>query len=245
MLLVQIIIFQIIVFGAVIFALKKILSQDTESSINRLDKVYQDLLNKQKDLTQKIEAAEKDYNAKKEEGNLVVGKMKTEAMDEVRVKQDEVIKKAKTEAEEILKKAHESEEKFKKGLEKEFQRKVIEQAATILKVAFSTKIAETLHQALIVEFLERAQKMDLSQISANVDALILKSAFPLDKTQLEQFQKLIASKISRPVKLEAQEDKALIAGVLIQFGTLLLDGSLNNYVKEASEATKKNLEFEG
>ena len=68
---------QIIVFGAVIFFLKKILYRDTESSINRLDRVYQDMLKKQKDLGQKIEAAEKEYNEKKEEASLVASKLKT------------------------------------------------------------------------------------------------------------------------------------------------------------------------
>ncbi len=244
MLLVQIIIFQIVVFGGVIFVLKKILYQDTESSINRLDKVYQDLLNKQKDLTQKIEAAEKEYNAKKEEANLIISKMKTEAMDEIRGKQDEVIKKAKSEAEEILKKAHESEEKFRHGLEKEFQRKVIEQSIALLKVAFSTKTIEILHHALVAEFLEKAQNVDLSKVSANIESVTIKSAIALNKAQLAQFQKLISEKINRSIKVDAQEDKTLIAGVLFQFGTLLLDGSLNNYVKEAGEVSKKSLEFE-
>ena len=244
MLLAQVIIFQIIVFGAVIFILKKILSQDTESSINRLDKVYQDLLNKQKDLTQKIEGAEKEYSAKKEEASLIVSKMKTEAMDEIRRKQDEVIKKAKSEAEEILKKAHDSEEKFRRGIEKEYQRNVIERASNLLRTAFGDKIIGVLHEALVIEFLEKVQMIDLSQVSANIDALMIKSANALTKPQLEQFQKFISSKINRTVKIETIEDKTLVAGVLFQFGTLLLDGSLNNYVKEAAVTAKQNLEFQ-
>ena len=51
--LVMLIILQIIVFTGVIFFLRKILVSDTQSSVNRLDHVYQDLLKKQKELTEK------------------------------------------------------------------------------------------------------------------------------------------------------------------------------------------------
>ena len=244
MLLAQVIILQIIVFGAVIFILKKILYQDTESSINRLDRVYQDLLNKQKDLTQKIEQAEKEYNVKKEEANLITSKMKTEAMDEIWQKQDEVIKKAKSEAEEIIKKAHESEEKFLKELEKGFGKKVIEYAAGLVKNAFGPKTLEALHHAMVTEFLEKAKEVDLTQVAGNIDTLVIKSAFGLSKGEVEQFQAFISSKLNRAIKIETVEDKNLIAGVILQFGSLLLDGSLTNHVREASELAKKNLALE-
>ena len=241
MLLMQIVVFQIIVFGAVIFFLKKILYQDTESSINRLDRVYQEMLNKQKELTQKIEAAEKEYGAKKEEATLIVSKMKAEAMDEVRQKQDEVIKKAKSEAEEIMKKAHESEEKFQKGLEKNFNVKVINQSVKLLGVVFSPKLAGALHRELVIEFLERSKAFDLSGVGAHIDTLTVKSAMALQKDEQDKIQAFIGSKLNRSIKIKYLVEANLVAGVLFQFGTLLLDGSFTYYVREAAEQDRKTL----
>ena len=63
MLTLQFIILQVIVFSAVVYFLKKILSGDTESAVKRLGIVYEDLVKKQKDLTEKLEAAEKELKA--------------------------------------------------------------------------------------------------------------------------------------------------------------------------------------
>ena len=76
MMLLQFIILQVIVFSAVIFFMKKILSSDTQAAVGRLDTTYQDLLTKQKELNEKIEEAEKEYAAKKEESVQLLEKMK-------------------------------------------------------------------------------------------------------------------------------------------------------------------------
>ena len=241
MLAIQIIILQIVVFGAVIYFLKKILYQDTESSINRLDKVYQEMLVKQKELTQKIEAAEKEYTDKKQEAAAVVTKLKTEAMDEVRQKQDELIKKAKTEAEEVVKKAHEYKEKYYNELEKKYNVKVIDQSAVILGATFSPKMAEAVHRQLVMDFLERGKTFDLSGVGAHIETLTIKSAIALQKDEIDKLNSFVASKLNRPIKIEHAVDANLIAGILLQFGTLLLDGSLANYIRDTVEQAKKAL----
>ena len=242
MLAIQIIMLQVVVFGAVIFFLKRILYRDTESSINRLDRVYQDLLSKQKELTEKIEAAEKEYNQKKEEAATVIIKLKTEAMDEARQKQDELIKKAKTQAEDLVKKAHESTENYQKEIEKKLRRELIDEAGRLLNSAFSPQITSVLHNELMKEFLERAQTFDLSSVGAHINTLTIKSPVALKKEERAQLDSFIQAKLKRPIQIEEVVDKNLIAGVLLQFGTLLLDGSLLNYVRDASEIAKKNLE---
>lgn len=244
MLLIQIIILQVVVFGAVIYVLKRILYQDTESSINRLDRVYQDLLKKQKDLTQKIEQAEKEYNEKKEEGTLVASKLKTEAMDEIRKKQDEMIRKAKSEAEELVKKAHESTDNYHKEIEKKLQRKLIDQSAELLASSISGKAAEILHAELLKDFMARINEMDFSGVGSHINTLTIKTPFALKKEELEKFNSFVTLKINRPIKVEEVVDKSLVAGVLFLFGTLLLDGSLLNRVRDSAEGEKKKIELQ-
>lgn len=241
--LIQLIVLQIIVFGGIIFFLKKILYRDTESSINRLDRVYQEMLLKQKELSQKIEAAEKEYGEKKEEAALIVGKMKTDAMDEVRLKSDEVIKKARLEAEEVLKKAHETTEKHFKALEKDFKVQLINQSVLLLGVVFSGKTKELLHHQLFLEFLERAKNFDLSGVGSHIELLTVRSAFVLSKEEQDKVNSMIGVKLTRPIKTEFNVDESLVAGILFQFGTLLLDGSLVNLVREAAEKEKKELSY--
>ena len=148
MVMFQFIVLQILVFSGVIYFLKKIVYGDTESAIKRLGHVYQDLLNKQNELTQKIEQAEKEYQAKKEEGSAIIDKMKYDAMDDMRKKEDEIVKKARAEAEDIINKAHAAKDQFYREIEKELSRKMIDFISGLMGDVFTEKLAQPVHDVL-------------------------------------------------------------------------------------------------
>jgi len=243
-LLIQFIVLQVLVFAGVIFFLKKILYSDTQSAVNRLDKVYQDLLKKQKELSEKIQQAEKEYQRKKEEATQVVSKMKMEAMDELRTKEDEVLKKAKAQADELVNKARSSTEKFQREIEKELSAKMIDFASDIVCQSVDAKMAAALHQAMVTEFIDRGKDLDLSHVDAQLDKFTVKTPFALSENDQEAIKILISGKLNRTVQLEEVIDAKLIAGVLLQFGTLILDGSFTNAINEAGLDEKKKLEMQ-
>ncbi len=237
----QFIVLQIIVFSGVIYFLKKILYGDTESAIQRLGHVYQDLLNKQTELTQKIDQAEKDYQAKKEEGSAIIDKMKYDALDEMRKKEDEIVKKARAEAEEIVNKAHAAKDQFYREIEKELSRKMTDFVAGLMGDVFTEKLARPVHEELIADYLARAKDFDLSGVDAALTKIGVRSALPLKKETLEKLKTLLSTKLNREVALEEKADKTLVAGIALEFGTLLLDGSLSNSVREVAEEQKKKI----
>ena len=238
MFIIQFIVLQIIVFAVIIFVLKKLLYSDTQGAINRLDSVYQDLVKKQTELTQKIEVAEKEYQAKKQEGAQIAEKLKTEAVEEGRAKKDEILKQAKAQAEEVLGKAKAAVDDLHQKITQEVTRKMMDTSVGFLQQALSPNTLKILHDQMVQEFIERCKELDLSNIGAHVDQLMIKSAFPLSKETIEQFKQVISSKITHAVKVETVEEKKLGAGVALQFVTLLLDGSFVNAVKETSEQAK-------
>lgn len=242
--LIPFIVFQIAFLFGAIFFLRKIFYGDTQSALNRLDTVYQDLLAKQKDLTQKIETAEKEYAQKKEEAAKIADKMTMQAMDEVRQKKDDILKAAKAEAEEIVTKAHASSDKFYREIEKKVMSKMVESAADLLKNSLSEETLTVLHRQLLKEFLDRGKEFDLSNVDPTLKSMTVKTAFVLsdqDKTQIKAF---LTDKLKRSIEIEEAVEQTLSAGVLLQFGTLMLDGSLANYIREHSLQTKKKIEGE-
>lgn len=241
MLIVQIIILNLIVFTGLTLFLKKIFYSDTQSALKRLEGVYQDLLKKQKDLMQKIEAAEKEYAQKKEESIKIADKLKSEAMNEMREKKDEMIKGAKAQAEEIITKARASTDESYKKIEQELARKMIETASGLLGSALSQKSCMVLHTSLIKEFLERGKEFDLSSVGSHVEKLTIRTAFPLSKEENDKLLALMTQKLNRAITLEERVDSTVIAGIVLLFGTLILDGSLANYVRDAAEKAKQEV----
>jgi len=241
MVMFQFIVLQILVFSGVIYFLKKIVYGDTESAIKRLGHVYQDLLNKQNELTQKIEQAEKEYQAKKEEGSAIIDKMKYDAMDDMRKKEDEIVKKARAEAEDIINKAHAAKDQFYREIEKELSRKMIDFISGLMGDVFTEKLAQPVHDVLVNDYLARAKDFDLSNVDAALTEIGVRSALPLQKEVMEQLNTLLTTKLKRQITLVEKADKTLVAGIALEFGTLLLDGSLSNSVREAAENHKKKI----
>ncbi len=231
-----------IVTAGVLFFLKKILREDTESAINRLNRVYQDLLKRQEELTEKIQTTEKEYTQKKEELELLKGKMISDATEEARQKRDEIMKTAKEEADELVAKAHASTQKYMEELEKKMSQKTIDFAADIVAALWTEQIGTLIHQEMVKEFVERAQEFDLSHIGTHVDQVTIKAPYALSKEDREKIEQILLKKLGRSIKIVEENDQALIAGVVLQFGTLLLDGSLRNSIKEAALRSKKKIE---
>lgn len=239
MMIFQFIILQVIVFGAVIFFLKKILYGDTESAINRLGQAYQDLLKKQKELTEKLEAGEKEYLAKKEEASAVADKIKVQATEDARKKEEEIIKRARVEAEEIVAKGHAAREEVGKEIEIRLSHKMVDFAAEILKKVFSEKVVTLIHEEMVRDFILRAKDFDLSNASDSAHELIVRTPFPLKKEEVEKLNLLLVTKLNRTIQYTEVADKDLIAGIVLQFGTLLLDGCLATSIKEAGNKARE------
>lgn len=243
MMIVQFIILQVIVFSAVIFFMKKILSSDTQAAVGRLDTTYQDLITKQKELNEKIEEAEKEYAAKKEEAVQVLEKMKLDANDEARKKKDEILKQAKTQADEILERAKASSDEIYKKIEREVRAKAVDDAALILHSAVQKHTVVEFHSKIFEEFLEKVKDFDLSKVSPQIDTMTVKTPYPLSDQQKSKLNMFVSTKVNRNLKIEEIIDESQIAGISLLFGSLILEGSLANTIREVAEDKKQKIQL--
>lgn len=64
------------------------------------------------------------------------------------------------------------------------------------------------------------------------------SAFALSAEQQDKLAKVLSARLSREVRLHAAEDPALIGGVVIRAGDLVIDGSVRGKIAKLAEALK-------
>ena len=240
--LIQFLILQMLVFGVIIFFIKKILTKDTQTAETRLNQVYEELLEKQKQVSQKIEEAEKEYSAKKEEAAGIVSKMKKDAQVELTAKEDTIIKEAKAQADEMVQKARASAEDLRKRLQKEESSKVIDYSAALVQQALSAKAIEVLHRQMVSEFISRGEQLDFSNVNSDVKTMTIKAALPLAPEEKSAIDQLIKNKLKREIESQTVEDKKIIAGVVLEFGTLVLDGCFASAINDTALAQKKLLQ---
>lgn len=70
-----------------------------------------------------------------------------------------------------------------------------------------------------------------AEAEARVEATVV-SAFPLETAQLERIREALRRKLGREVNLTAQVDKALVGGIVIRAGDLVIDGSVRARLQE-------------
>lgn len=244
--MVTFIILQVIVFSAVIYFLKKILYGDTENAVKRLGTVYEDMVQKQKDLTEKIEEGEKELQIKKEEAMAIAEKLTNQAMDDVRKKEDEILKKARGEAEEILAKAHASKETLRREMEVEASKKMIDFSMMLLGAAFDENLQALVHERYVQNFIVQAKQSDLASVDSSGQNFVIRSALPLKEGEKKEIQKVLYEKLaSTNFKIEEMTDEKLIAGIALQIGSLVLDASFANALKDAADKAKEKQKATG
>jgi len=204
--------------------------------------VYEDLVKKQKDLTEKIEEGEKELQAKKEEAAVIADKLATQALEDAHKKEDEILKKARAEAEEMLGKAHASQDTYIHELEIEVSKKMIDFVVEILKNAFDSKVHVLVHEQFVKNFVEQAKQSNLASIDSVGQSFTIRSAMPLKKEERAEIQQVLFEKLgSTNLKIEEAVDEKLIAGIVFQVGSLILDASFANALRDAADKAKEKL----
>ena len=241
MILINFIIAQTILLGVVIFILKKIIFSDTASSVNRLNHERIATEKKQQELNKQKQQFEEDCKKRLIDIQKEMEKMKMQAMSETEKKSEEIIKKAKKQSEELVQKANLSKDLIQKRLEGENDRRAVDVSERILKKILSEKNRQDFDKVLAETFLEDLKKVDPKHIQ-EIEKLTIISRFELDKGIFDQIKQILTEKIGKEIPIETKTNDEVVGGLLLEFGTMVLDGTLALSIKENVRILKKELE---
>jgi len=241
MFLFQIVVVQIIIFGAVIFFLKKIMLGSTDSAVTRLNETYIELDKKKNELTEKIKQAEEEYNNKKKEAEGIVKNMQEEAEKEITDKKDSIIKKAHEESEQLVADAMASRDSMREEIRKEERVRLIDFCQDIIHFIFKDSI-DDIDNVVASSFLSEFEKIGDLQIPLNVNELEIVTYKECNK----EYQSKIIEIVSRSGKsissIKNTKDSSILGGIILKFGSLVLDGSLLGKIKDACSSLKDRIE---
>ena len=241
-LILQVFILQTLVFGLFIFLFKKILFDNAQGAVNRLNRETEAVRTKQSELNEKIKQANEELEKRKKEADTLVLKMKEEAEGKAREEREKLVNKARQESEEILAKAQRTKDEMRKVIQKEVEMKMVDFAAEILGTVIGEKGKKVLDDFLVIEFIEELKKIDMDMIGSDVVSAEIITALPLQDKSRQRLSQIIKEKLNRDIKIEAKVDPKVISGAVLRFGSLVLDGSLNNAMKEVGMTLKEKIE---
>lgn len=242
MLIIQFLVLTFVVSGVIIFALKKTMYDSTQGAVNRLNKETEDVRAKQTELNEKIKLANEELQKRQKEADALVAKMKEQAEEKAKEEREKLLTKARQESEEIIAKAQATKDAVRRTLEKELDVKAVDVTITILGEVLSQKAKNALHECLITEFIEELDKVDMGVITQNLSEAEVVTATALDKKLKEKLSELLKTKMKKDIAIKNLEDPKIISGAVLRFGSLRLDGSLQNFVRQAGVHLREKIE---
>jgi F0F1-type ATP synthase delta subunit len=241
-LIIQFLVLTALVSGIIIFFLHRTLISSTEGAVKRLNDEIAKATTKQAELSRKIREADEELSRRQAEARQLADKMKSDAENESQQEREKIVKRAREEGEEIILKAQNAKEKMRIDLEKEMDSKGIDFGMRILNSVLSQKAIGALEQVLITEFMESLKSIDMSRISTEIKEVEVITLSPLGEDAKKQFSQVIKSKVNRDLNLIAKTDKNIGGGVVLKFGSMALDGSVRNLLRETATSLKKEVD---
>ena len=232
MFIINLVVVQVIIFSIVILVLKKILYGDTESAVNRLESSIQDASKKKEEMASKVSEMDAEYVKKKEEAANLAGEYKDEAQIEMTTKRDEMMSKARVDAEKIVTDAQGMREKIREEIAEEEKNKMFQKCGELLKLTLNDVVRERINEILIDDFLSEMAKVEASHIPHNIEKIEIISNIVLNDNMKTRIKDAIKMKIPNELPVEETVDESLVGGVMLKFGSLVLDGSIGNKLQE-------------
>lgn len=239
---IKFIILMFVVCGGIIIMIRRALVTSTEGAVNRLNGEIAKANAKQEELNKKLKEADEELAKRKAEAKELAEKMRSDAEEESKAEREKIIAKAREEGEEIIAKAQGAKEKLREDLEKETDLKALNFGIEILNKIFVEKAKNFLNQDLISEFLENLKNTDMSKISPDVNEAEIVIQGSLDESVKSQFAQVIKEKLGREVSVKATTDDSIGGGIILKFGSMALDGSIKNLIREAGVELQEKVE---
>ena len=99
-----------------------------------------------------------------------------------------------------------------------------------------------MNEELINDFIDELKNMDLSKIASNIKTAEVVTVASLKENIKNRMSQVLQEKLSRSIEIQTTTDPKVIAGAVLKFGSLAIDGSLANLLKEAGSASKARIE---
>lgn len=240
--MVKLIILFSIMLGVSVFVLKKVFFDSTQGAMSRLNKEREVHQAKQTELNEKIKQANEELDKRRGEANALVAKMKEEAEAKAKEEAEKIINKARQTGEEVINKAQHTKEELRKAIEKEMSLKTVDFTLVILAQVLTGKGMTALNESLICEFLDGLEQVDMSMIGEGVNVAEVMTSIPLDEKLKTRLADILKKKLEREISVNGAVEPKLIAGIVLKFATLSLDGSLKSMLIKTSDFVKDKID---
>lgn len=239
MTILQLALIQLVIFVLLVIGLRKLLYSKASAEINRAKLMVDESNKRVETIRGQIEEAKTEYKQTIAKGKEDARKLIAEAQKEAEELRAKSIQETRRETEKMIKSAQAQKESMERDILSTAARKSIHFSKAILNQALTTDCLAAIHKAMIAEISNQIAAIDLGPMHEAITEAEVATVFPLEKGIKEMLQQKLSGKLKTDLQLAEKIDASLVAGISIKLGSFILDGSLANRLRIATDQLEK------
>jgi len=236
MLIVSLVLLQIIIFGGLIFILRRVLNQNVILATKHLDELNQDYSKKEKDIQKRLEDLKQKTNEILSKAQSEAQQLKETTIKQAETERDDILNKARAKGEEMMKQADRSRQLLISEIDERIAKEAVNKACELTQYVLPDEFKQIVHTHWLNELIKNGfDQLERLSVAEDVHDINIKSAFDLNEEQRRLLSNKIKEVLSRDITLKETVDSNMVAGVIITIGSLVLDGSFKNKIQEQAK----------
>lgn len=236
--IISLIIIQVLVFGALVVFLRKMIFSSSSSASRQIHQMTEETERKSAELSRQGSEIEEQCRQKIVEAEKAVKEKLDEAAEEAAHIKSGIIHKAQEEASAIITQAHSAKDRMRREIEEQMRTNCVPLALKLLNTVLTSDRSRLLHEAIIDEIIgeiETQVKQSGWHIPDNVTQAKVITPYPLPPALIKKLAETISNFAGRKLAMEEIVSHEVLAGCIIQAGALTIDGSLTRRLEDAAQ----------
>ena len=232
---------QVVTFLAIVFIMKHLLHAESLKEVERLKKLKEEAIAKQRELQEQLDSSQKAFDQKMAEAEAHTRSLNAKSEAESRELRTKILEKAKEDAANIMKAAFNAKEKMREEIVVEMKQRAPLHASRIFMAVLSDEVRERTHKELLTDVIANLRRMDKSTFKTRVDQGEIASAYSLSSEEKANVESAFRDVLGYAVPIAEKKDGKISVGVVIRLGPIMIDGSLENRMRQAEHELEGSL----
>jgi F0F1-type ATP synthase delta subunit len=233
MLIASLVMLQLIIFAVLIFVFRRIMAQNVVVATKHLDELSQDYAEKEREVNQQLEEANTKAQEIVSSAQNEAEKIKTDTLKQADEERERIIREARVQAAEMMQQADKSRNQLISEIEERIAREAINRASELVYDTIPEEFLRLVHSQWVEDLIENSfSQTERLRLPEKLEEVKVTSAFALSEEQRKKISKKLKDAFGSEVTVKEQVDPKVVAGLVISIGSLVLDGSLKNKIRE-------------
>ncbi len=233
LLLFSLIVLQVIIFGALIFFFRKIMTQNVSQATQHLEELNKENTEKEKMVTRHLELAKQEAQQLLIKAQEEADAARADILKQAQEQRDTLLAQARHNSEELIQQADKSRQQLLAEIQERIAKEAVQKACELIARVLPEDFRREVHERWVNDLLSKGfTQLEHLRIPEGRQEAKVVTALALDDGLRAKIAERLKAALSRDIVLQEEVQERLVAGLIISVGSLVLDGSLKTRIEE-------------